>query len=450
MSRNSTVSTYAAAAGIIVDEDVASGIRAAEKEVSNFDHMSAILKDKGKKEGEIFLIDGDIEALKGLINLIETTPSEDVRIGVLFRVAGHTTPFCIEKKFNEENELETVSVYRTDSVVMDIDQREEIRALVNEVATVAPIYSLGFEDRDGSILRDYKRQSDVGSCATYSLFDVEEMIKDSSFSDFVASHHNTTDAHNIFDINALPAVFMATIQSINGIEEAGERIRNGLRHFIERSTIPTDQQIEINGEITNLVALMIKIEAEQIPNPVIDIMNETNLKHYNNAHGDEVTIYDLDSHKLQTMKMRLEDKIFGVALEQYEKNGSEISESEANSEIAESEANLDHVLLHQISDSGIAISESVNESEASLERRTITLTAEEETLRDTIYAELRNNISEMEQMYGQGGTERDDVEDTISPEFTSEGASAAAQVILGRNVPNPGCSDPSGRNPGGR
>jgi hypothetical protein len=333
--RNSTVKSYANKTrniGYVEEDDFSLGIKEEEKQVSTFDHMPAILKSKGREEGEVFLIDGDVEALKGLISLVKDTDSEEIKIGVLFRVDGHTTPFCIEKKIDESGE-ETISVYHTDSVVMDIDQGEQTRQLIREVAKVAPVYSLGFQDSDRSILRDFKRQSDIGSCATYSLFDIEEMIKDRDFSDFVAANHKITREDNIFDLCALPPVFMSTIQSIDGKQDADadENIRNGLRYFIEKNNIPEQQLMEINGEMTSLLTLMREIEEEQIKNPVIDIMNETNLKHYEDAQNryseKSFEIYEIDSDKLQEKKEHLAGRIFDIASERYEEDGSDISDS---------------------------------------------------------------------------------------------------------------------------
>lgn len=321
--KNGTIKSYAnktrnSSSSAAQDDDFSLGIKQREKPVSNFDHMSAILKDKGRQEGEIFLIDGDVDALKGLIKLIEEVDSQGVRVGVLFRADGHTTPFCIEKKIDEDSEEETMCVYHTDSVVMDIDQGDLVRELVKQVSEVAPVYSLGFEDKDKSILRDFKRQSDIGSCATYSLFDVEEMIKNSDFSKFVEENNRQTDENDIFDICALPPAFMSTIQSIDGKEDMDETVRNGLKYFINNNNIPKGQAIEINGEITNLVKLMEEIEEEKIPNPVIDIMNEINLQHFNNAKDEEIDIYHIDNKKLQAKKGNLEEKISRRAAEEFE------------------------------------------------------------------------------------------------------------------------------------
>lgn len=338
ISKNSTVKSYAnktRQATHYQDDDILMGIKKEEKNISNFDHMPAILKAKGWKEGEIFLIDDDSQALIGLINFIRGIDSEGVRIGVLFRIEGHTTPFCIEKKVCDD-ESETIVVYHTDSVVMDIDQGEATRELVKLISKVAPIYSLGFEDRDKHILRDFKRQSDEASCATYSLFDIEEMIKDPHFHTFIAQNHKQTREDNIFDICSLPPVFMSTIQSINGNNDESGVIRNGLKHFITEMTenynVPEQTKIKINGEITDLVTLIQEIEEEDIPNPVINIMNEINLEHYHKASNqyceESLGVFSLDQNKLNNSKSALEDKIYDIARQQYENYDSDVSDSE--------------------------------------------------------------------------------------------------------------------------
>jgi hypothetical protein len=330
ISKNRTVKTYVEQMKKSSSEasDLSLGGGWQEDLVSSFDHMSAILKAKGVKEGEIFLIDGDKDALVNLIALIKGADTEEVKIGVLFRVNGHTTPFCIEKKI-DENDVETMVVYNTDSVVMDIDQGDAVRDVVRRIAQETKIYSLGFADPKGEILRDFKRQSDIGSCATYALFDIEEIIKDGDFSKFVAENHTATTENNIFDINALPLVFMSTIQSINGSEESGTVVRNGMSYFIERNEISKDHQITINGEVTDLLTLMQEIKEADILNPVMAIMNAANLALYDNAcnNYDEASfeIYTLGGAKFLSQSKRLGEAIFDVACKQRE-DGSDVSE----------------------------------------------------------------------------------------------------------------------------
>ncbi|MBT4990012.1 MAG: hypothetical protein HOM96_05710 [Rickettsiales bacterium] len=322
--KNSTVKKYAnrPRQDFLISQgyDVELGIRPEEKKLSTFDHMSAIFLAKSKKEGEIFLIDDDIDALLSLINLIKQVDSEGVKIGVLFRISGHTTPFCIEKLIDDDDK-EQVVAYHTDAVVMDIDQSDEMHHLVKEVAKIIPIYSLGFQDTDRLTLRDFKRQSDHGSCATYALFDVEEIIEDPSFNQFVKDNSNVTDDSNIFDLQALPPVFMSTIQSIEGCSDAGVTIRNGLRYLVEQNKVPAQQQIKINGELTTLLSLMDDVTAEGIPNPIIDIMNEANFTYYEQAQDyaeSIIHIYHLDNKKLKENIEHFEDKISQIAVAQFE------------------------------------------------------------------------------------------------------------------------------------
>ena len=71
---------------------------------------------------------------------------------------------------------------------------------------------------------------------------------------------------------------------------------------------------------------------EGIPNPVIDIMNESNLKCYDEGvhySSDELGIYNLTSEKLlenSEYRKFLGGKIFDIAFCQFGENGSDISE----------------------------------------------------------------------------------------------------------------------------
>lgn len=75
------------------DDSSASGL------ASTFDHMHFVLSGKNVKEGTIYLIDNDIKTMLNFIKLIKTEDTAPLKIGVLFRINGHTSPFCIEKKY---------------------------------------------------------------------------------------------------------------------------------------------------------------------------------------------------------------------------------------------------------------------------------------------------------------------------------------------------------------
>lgn len=336
---------------------------------SSFDHMPFILKEMGWKEGEIFLIDNDQEALIKLIGLVRDLDCEEVKIGVLFRVDGHTTPFCIEKKFLKKKglyieedtdeiieyckEKERVVVYNTDSTAMDIDQGDSIRALVREVAKVADVYSLAFEDPNGSIVRDFKRQSDEGSCATFSLHDIRQIIDDRSFYEFVMENSkmvmgdinskigvNDSDSNNalygLYNLKKLPPALIATMQSINGKEEAGAIIRNGLRTIIGNQEVSSEDEFRINGELINLASLIGDIDEEGCYiNPVINIMNEHNSLLYNRGITEfseqHSSRYNLNKKRIDETSSKIEEFIHDLATKRYE-NGSDSSEDNENEE----------------------------------------------------------------------------------------------------------------------
>jgi hypothetical protein len=152
-----------------------------KKPASTFEHMHWIFEGKKVQEGTIFLIDEDIDTLINLITLIKEEDTLSVKIGVLLRINGHTTPLCIEKKIEERDngDVENIYVYHTDSTVMDIDVGGTIKEIIHKISEkgICCVYSLGIIDKERNILRNYKRQSDEQSCATFSLFDVEQMLK---------------------------------------------------------------------------------------------------------------------------------------------------------------------------------------------------------------------------------------------------------------------------------
>jgi hypothetical protein len=298
--------------------------------------MPHILAAKKVTPGTIFLIDNDVDVLLELIKLVRDTDTCSVKIGVLFRVSGHTTPFCIEKIIPEDEELssdskssnsmEKVVVYHTDSVVMDIDQGDAVKEVVEQISKVVPIYSLGYYDPDQTILRDYKRQSDEYSCATYTLFDVEEMIQ-MNFYQFAQENSNKY-SDNLFILKKLPPIFMATIQSIEGRKEAGTVVRNGLKHFITENPRDADQTIIINGEKTSLRKIYKELQEEGISNPIIQIMNQYYYELYKNAteYQEEYLVdYMLTTHPHQDKESRIKlaHQIFDVARDQYENKPSE-------------------------------------------------------------------------------------------------------------------------------
>jgi hypothetical protein len=302
----------------------------------NFDFMPYILAAKKVAPGTIFLIDNDVDVLLELIKLVRETDTCSVKIGVLFRLSGHTTPFCIEKIVPEDDELssssmgsnsmEKVVVYHTDSVVMDIDQGDEIKEVVKQISKVVPIYSLGYYDPDQTILRDYKRQSDEYSCATYTLFDVEEIIQ-MNFYQFAKENSNEY-SDNLFILNKLPSIFMATIQSIEGSKEGGTVVRNGLKHFIKENPRDSVQTIIINGEKTSLRKIYKELQEEGISNPIIQIINQYYYELYKNATTSKeecLVDYMLTTHHHQDeeSKIKLANQIFDVARDQYENKPSE-------------------------------------------------------------------------------------------------------------------------------
>jgi hypothetical protein len=326
------------------------------KDLSSFDHMPIIICGRGWKEGGIFLIDDDQEALIQLIELVKDLDCEEVKIGVLFRVDGHTTPFCIEKKCvnekdrctedhteddNEEDTEEIVDkvvVYNIDSTAMDIDQGDSIRALVKEVAKVADIYSLAFQDSEEAIAISCKRQFDEGSCATFALHDIERIVEDKHFYDFVVDPMNSDRVENgLFNLKRLPMTLKATMQSITAVKEEYDVIvKSALRGILANHRHPgvsEEDQFKINSECANLLDLLDLLDARDESggriNPVINILNERNGLIYRRGitevSEDQMERFCLDADKIKESRREIENIIHRIAAERFE-NGYNSSE----------------------------------------------------------------------------------------------------------------------------
>jgi hypothetical protein len=242
-----------------------------------FEHMTVVVTEK-KLHDQIFLIDSDPELLVDLVKKVASTDTDAVKIGVLYRACGHTTPFCIEKVMLDDDE-EVVVVYNTDSMALDgelVDQaREEIQKTVRILAEDFPVYSLAFENAE--LAQIWKRQFDQGSCATFALFDLEQILamEMGQFYDFAKGCSRKLDDENpnIFVLGGLPVCLMAAIQSVQGRTEHSIIIRSGLM-------IPTgndDTCFSVNGEITTMRTLRLQVTQSGLFNPIIAIANQQNL-----------------------------------------------------------------------------------------------------------------------------------------------------------------------------
>jgi hypothetical protein len=331
------------------------------KDLSSFDRMPIITNGRGWKEGEIFLIDDDQEALIRLIELLKDLDCEEMKIGVLFRVDGHTTTFCIEKKcVNEkvcniedhaegrtegdtENFVDRVVVYNIDSTAMDIDQSDSIRALVKEVAKVADIYSLAFQDSDGAITTDCKRQFDEGSCATFALHDIGRMVEDQHFYDFVVDPMNSDPVEKgLLNLKTLPMSLKVTMQSITVAKEHEVLVKTGLKRIVENQGFSEEDQFKINNECTSLLDLLNVLDARDEYggriNPVINILNEHNGLIYRRGitevSEEQMERFYLSVNKINENRPEIENVIHHVAAERFE-NGYNSSEENAITEFTD-------------------------------------------------------------------------------------------------------------------
>jgi hypothetical protein len=115
---------------------------------------------------------------------------------------------------------------------------------------------------------------------------------------------------------------MCTIQSINGKEECGVSLRNGLLLAAENPEA-ANQRIIVNGEDTSLREILGDIIESKIPiNPIIDIMNGTNLalftQQFDIENENELKEkYMLSSLSFSDLKQEhLKKIIFDIALQQ--------------------------------------------------------------------------------------------------------------------------------------
>ncbi|WP_148299485.1 hypothetical protein [endosymbiont of Acanthamoeba sp. UWC8] len=268
-----------------------------------FEQLPYILKDRDKilpsaLKRNIILIDltsDSDKTLEELVKLVYSTDSLPMKLGVLCRINGHTTPFCIEKVIYDDDN-EEVCIYHTDSVVMDCDQQPLMVNLIKSLSQLSTeegkryvkIFSHGFLDPKNEIKRDYKRQSDGYSCPTFSLFDIEFMLEN-NFLDFAKKYSFPADSeNNIYCLTRLPEYLMSTIQSIEGSNDGGEVVRKGLKGIIEDKKLDIDKEFIINGERltlrTQFSQILESFEQEKDSgrpfNPIIEILIRRYFKVY--------------------------------------------------------------------------------------------------------------------------------------------------------------------------
>lgn len=321
-----------------IERNADGSIKVAER-AAGFDDMAAILKDKNIPQGKIFIIEDDKDALTNLVQMIRGVDSFGIKVGVIYKVGGHTTAFCIDKIINEDDE-ESLMVYNVDSVAMDIDEAEEMRAVVVALAEVADeVYSLGFDDRKPEVIRDYKRQYDISSCVTQVLYDVEAMLNSPDFYEFVRNNSEVvpTDEGAIFNLEKLPPIMMATMQSIYGKDDMGTRVRNGLLNYINSFPDLAEEVFEIDGEVTSINQLMAQMTAiaaeaghDKITNPLLNIFNTENVVR-TTRHALDIKTYNLSAASLDENNKKIAALICDIALAEFEaqEGVSDVEEEEA-------------------------------------------------------------------------------------------------------------------------
>lgn len=229
------------------------------RNVPTFDYMPSILKKRDQIRKAMYKVTGEIryadkiEALSHAVRQIKSSESLSVKIGILYRTAGHTTPILVEKVVRDDKEEDAgeIFIYNTDSTALDIDAADAIRQDLQELSQFGQVYSLAYEDPTQKIMHSYKRQHDKESCATFSLIDLENMLRE-DFGKFARHHSIVTEHPNISTLTKLPASFMYVTQSVEGKEEYGERTRKGLKDFVQDEPVEARKPIKIFNTILSL------------------------------------------------------------------------------------------------------------------------------------------------------------------------------------------------------
>jgi hypothetical protein len=226
------------------DDRVTRGIEegvVVETPTLNFDMMEPViygLNEKQRADGKVPYEIYVFEDMKDVIRtaaLMESGHLSQDSIGILYRPGAHTTPIFLTRNGRE------VIAINTDSVLFYVDDGEMLKCDLQELSQHMAVYSLGITAGEESELR---RQYDNYSCAVFAMHDLIHMLETDFVAcegkplvDFVLAESRVVPSGagggKLYDLRALPSVFMAITQSIHGKKEAGVEVRRGLEHHLE-------------------------------------------------------------------------------------------------------------------------------------------------------------------------------------------------------------------------
>lgn len=225
----------------------------------NFNSVLQVRNSKYEKGREIYFLNDDSpdgENLNQFISALveQTITDQDIlpyRLGILYKfISGHVTPLLIEyynDTFFEESSDASKSdndsssdqihqgfrIYSTDSRAYDLQNGDELKQVILNLPTIhdlIEVYALGLdEDQYEAKMNTIRQHSDNG-CATFSLVDLEIMLRVFDLHEYFMPHIATTDADRCFQITKLPPNMMFYCQSIHGNDLDNRR---GLKHYIE-------------------------------------------------------------------------------------------------------------------------------------------------------------------------------------------------------------------------
>ena len=257
--------------------------------ILTFDDMKYVIHarnsarlSEGKALLDIFLCTMKEELADFVKNVVRDERIGNVKIGVVYRPSGHSTPILIEK------DGEYITFYNVDSTLFDTDDSDQIKQdLLYVVQECQPceLYSLAFDSSKTDIA--YRRQYDEYSCATYSLIDCHKMFKP-YFSQFAFDNSAPVDPRvlavldkgfkvgddtEVYNLTALPVEFMKSMQSLKGRHAGGVTERKGMQQLLEENPQLSNVPVIIGGKQTTLAGFLKSLIDLGSPNTVISDKN---------------------------------------------------------------------------------------------------------------------------------------------------------------------------------
>ena len=219
----------------------------------NFNSVLQVRNSKYEKGREIYFLNDDSpdgENLNQFISTLveKTITDQDIlpyRLGILYKfISGHVTPLLIEyynDSVFDESDNDSSSdqihqgfrIYSTDSRAYDLQNGDELKQVILNLPTIddlIEVFALGLDDDQYEAKMNTIRQHTDNGCATFSLVDLEIMLRVFDLHEYFMPNIKETSTDRCFQITKLPPNMMFYCQSIHGNDLDNRR---GLKHYIE-------------------------------------------------------------------------------------------------------------------------------------------------------------------------------------------------------------------------